>query len=161
MDFLCLKRSVFDCVNSYPELAKWHTQVNAQLWIQNEKSGWILWRGYLNICLKLCSNQKWDKILFYLTVYVDDIPWTAISTRSEYVFDIWVLRDNRKMLIRWVIYWNQLLAVARRINKQDDYTKNMLSIIAVVTWLISKVSTYPELGQIRNRQNNYRQCNSC
>ena len=44
------------------------------------------------------------------------------------------------------------MAVARRINKQDDYTKYMLSIIAIVMWLFSKVSTYPELGQIQNWQ---------
>ena len=43
-----------------------------------------------------------------------------------------------------------VLAVARSINKQDDYTKFMLSIIAIVTWLLSKVSTYSKLGQIRN-----------
>ena len=42
------------CKYSYLELAKW--------WIQNEKSGWILWREYLNICLKVWSNQKWNKI---------------------------------------------------------------------------------------------------
>ena len=54
------------------------------------------------------------------------------------------------MLISRVIFWNQILAVARRIDKQDDYTKYMLSIIAIVMRLFSKVSTYPELGQIRN-----------
>ena len=42
------------------------------------------------------SNQKWNKILFYLTVYVEDIRWTDINTRSEYVVNIWVLRNNRK-----------------------------------------------------------------
>ena len=44
-----------------------------------------------------------------------------------------------------VKFWNQLLAVAREINKQDDYTKFMFSITVIVTWLFSKVSTYPEL----------------
>ena len=44
------------------------------------------------------------------------------------------------------------LAVARRINKQDDATKYMLSAIAIVMWLFSKVSTYPELGHIQNWQ---------
>ena len=43
-----------------------------------------------------------------MTVYVDDIRLTDISTRSEYVRDIWVLKNK------------------------------------------TKVSTYPELGQIRN-----------
>ena len=51
--------------------------------------------------------------------------------------------------------WNQLLAVARRINKQDDYTRYMLSAIAIVMWLFSKVSTYPELGHIQNWQKIY------
>ena len=77
---------------------------------------------------KIMSNKKWTKILFYLMVYVEDIRWTDISTRSEYVVDIWILRDNRKMLITRVIYCNQLLAVARKINKQDDHTKFILSI---------------------------------
>ena len=45
-----------------------------------------------------------------------------------------------------------VLALARRINKQDDYTKYMLSAIAIVMWLFSKVSTYPELGHIQNWQ---------
>ena len=80
-------------------------------------------------------------------MYVNDIRLTDISTRSEYVLDIWVLRNNKKMLINRV---NQILAVARRINKQDDYIKYMLSVIAIVMWLFSKMSTYPELGQIRN-----------
>ena len=88
----------------------------------------------------------WNKILFYLEYIVVDIWWTDISTRSEYVVEIWVLRDNRKMLISRVIYWNQLLAVARRINKYDDYTKFRLSIIAIVTGLLSEMSTYPKLG---------------
>ena len=139
------------CKYSYPELAKWHTKVNDQLWMQNEKSGWILWMEYLNICSNACSNQKWNKILFY---FVEDIRWTDISIRSEYVVDIWVLRNNRKMLISRVIFWNQLLAVARRITKQDYYTKFMLSPIAIATWLFSKASIYLELGQIRNWQNN-------
>ena len=60
--------------------------------------------------------------------------------------------NNRKMLISRIIIGNQLLAVARRINKQDDYTKYMLSAIAIVMWLFSKVSTNPELGQIQNWQ---------
>ena len=47
-----------------------------------------------------------------------------------------------------------ILSVVRRINKQDDYTKYMFSIIAIVMWLFSKVSTYMELGQIQNWQNN-------
>ena len=54
------------------------------------------------------------------------------------------------MLISRVIFWNQLLAVAKWINKQDDYTKFMLSIIAIVTRLFIKLSTYLELGQIWN-----------
>ena len=45
------------------------------------------------------SGQKWDKILFYLTVFVEDIRLTDISTRSEYVVDIWVLMNNRQMSI--------------------------------------------------------------
>ena len=57
--------------------------------------------------------------------------------------------NNRKMLISRIIIWNQLLAVAGRINKQDDYTKYMLSAIAIGMWLLSKVSTYPELGHIQ------------
>ena len=120
----------------------------------NWKLSVILWREYLKICLKVCSNQKWNKILFYLTVYVEDIRLTDIITRSEYVVDIWVLRTNRKMLISLVIFWNQLLAVARRINKQNDYTNYMFSIISIAIWLFSKVSTSPELGQIQNWQNN-------
>ena len=56
---------------SYPELTKWHTQVNDQLWVQNEKPVWILWREYLSICLEVCSNQKWNTILFYLSYSID------------------------------------------------------------------------------------------
>ena len=52
---------------NYPEVTKWHTQVNDQLWVQNEKPVWILWRAYLSIYLEVCSNQKWNTILFYLT----------------------------------------------------------------------------------------------
>ena len=48
--------------------------------------------------------------------------------------------------------------VARRINKQDDYTKYMISAIAIVMWLFSKVSTYPELGHIQNWQKNLYLC---
>ena len=55
----------------------------------------------LNICLNVCSNQLWNKILFYLTVYVEDIRWTDISVCSEYVVDI---TNNRKMLISRVIF---------------------------------------------------------
>ena len=40
------------------------------------------------------------------------------------------------------------------ITKQDNYTKFMLSVTAMVTWLFSKLSTYSELGQIRNWKNN-------
>ena len=138
----------------YPELAKWQTKVNDQLWIQNESLKVILWREYLNICLKICFNQKWNKILFYLTVYIENIQWTVISTRSEYVVDIWVpIRNNQKMLISRLIVWNQLLVVARGINKQNDCTKLMFSITVIVTWLFNNVSTYPELGQIRNWRN--------
>ena len=56
--------------------------------------------------LEVCSNQKLNKILFYLTVYVEDIRWTDISTRSDYVVDIWVhiLRNNRKMMISRVTF---------------------------------------------------------
>ena len=75
-------------------------------------------------------------------VCVADIRWTDISTRSEDVVDIGVLKNNRKLLISRVLFWNRLLAIARRIIKQDDHTK--------FTWLFSKVSSYPELGQIRN-----------
>ena len=60
--------------------------------------------------------------------------------------------NNRKMLICRIIIWNQLLTVARRINKQDDYTKYMLSAIVIVMWLFSKLSTYPELSHIQNWQ---------
>ena len=79
-----------------------------------------------------------------------------IQPKEEYFFDKWVHRNNRKKLISRVICWNELLAVARRINRQDDYTKYMLSIIAIVMWLFSKVPTYPELGQIQNWQKNCR-----
>ena len=50
---------------------------------------------------------------------------------------IWVLRNTRKMLNSLVIFWNQLLAVASRINRQDDHIKYMFSIIAVVMCLCS------------------------
>ena len=60
--------------------------------------------------------------------------------------------ENRKRLISRIIIWNQLLAVARRTNKHDDYTKYMLSAIAIVMWLFSKVAIYPELGHIQNWQ---------
>ena len=72
-------------------------------------------------------------------MYVDDIRLADISTRSEYILDIWVLRNNKKMLISRVLFWNQILPVARRINKQDDYTNYMISVIAIVMWLFSSV----------------------
>ena len=80
---------------------------------------------------------------------------TDISTRSEYVVNVHVcvLRNNRKTQISLVVFRNQHLAVASRINNQDDHTKYMFSIIAIVMWLCSKMSTYPELGQILNLQN--------
>ena len=55
-----------------------------------------------------------------------------------------------KMLISRVIFGDQHLAVASRINKQRNHTKYMFSIIAIVMRLFSKVSTYPEIGQIQN-----------
>ena len=36
-------------------------------------------------------------MLFYLTVYVDDIRLTDISTRSEYVLGIWVPNNNKQI----------------------------------------------------------------
>ena len=88
-------------------------------------------------------------------MFVADIRWTDISTRSERVVDIWVLKNNRKMLISRVLFWNHLLVAARKINKQNDHTKFTLSIIVIVTWLFSKVSSYPEQDKSGTGQKNY------
>ena len=83
--------------------------------------------------LTLCSNQKWNKILFYLTVYAEDIRWTDISTRSEYVVDIWVVKGQSENADQSGNILKSTFGAARWINKQDDYTECMRSITAMVT----------------------------